>query len=310
MKKFLAILLGALLLLLVAACTNDSGQEEADGEEKEETEASASPDMEAEIDMETLLDQIEMDAAVNASGDAATFEFSLKNTGEDPVILGFTSGQKYEVEVKNVSGETVYKYSDGQMFTQALTTEELAGGGTYQAEDTWKGIEQPGKYEVTMTILVHTINDQSLEANPFQVTQEFTVQPDKKESDQDQASTEEETPSEETEEAAPPVEDSYSGDGETFRSLTVSGDNGSYVVKGEANVSNGTFIYTVEDGHNVQVEPSEKQVGASSSWTPFEISVTIPEDKLPDFGTITLTMFTENGDGLPENLNYIPLDRF
>jgi hypothetical protein len=298
MKKFLAILLGGMVLFL-AACGNDSKTNEANGEEKkDQTSEETSENLEAEIDMETLIDQVAMDATIDTSNDTATFDFSLENAGEDPVILGFSSSQKYEIQVTNENGENVYTFSADKMFTQQLTTEELGQGDVFEAKETWTGIKKTGNYEATMTFLVNTINDQPIEANPFQVTQSFTVEEDG--SQEGNQENKEEPTSE------------HEGDGQAFRDITVTGENGNYVVKGEARVFEGNFMYSVEDGHNIHIEPTPFQVDEGApSWSTFELSIEIPEEDLPQFGTLTLTLFEESSkDGSATNVNYIPLENF
>lgn len=301
MKKFWVILLSTLLLFL-AACTNDTEPKEANGEEKKDEEKQEMAEQEAEVDMETLTKQITMDATIETTADSASFNFSLENTGEESVILGFTSGQLYEIQVMNEEGENVYTFSADKMFTQELKTNELAQDDVLEANETWSGIEEPGEYEVTMTFLVDTINDQPLEANLFQVTQSFTIETGVEEEteEQDDNTQEKETSSE------------YPGDGQAFRNIIVSGENGNYVVKGEARVFEGTFLYNVEDGHHVQVEPTVVQVNEGApSWSAFEFNVDIAEEDLPVNGTLTLTLFEESAeDGRPTNVNYIPLENF
>ena len=298
MKKYLAILLGVMVLLL-AACGNDSETNEANGEEKEDqTSEENTEGQEAEIDMEALINQVAMDATIDTTSDTAAFNFSLENAGDEPVILGFSSSQKYEVQVKNEDGENVYTFSADKMFTQELTTEELGQGDVFEAKETWTGIEEPGNYEATMTFLVNTINDQPMEANPFQVTQSFTIEEDG--STEDNQENKEEPISE------------HEGDGQAFRDITVTGEKGKYVVKGEARVHEGNFLYSVEDGHNVHIEPTSFQVDEGApSWSTFELTIDIPEEDLPLFGTLTLTLFEESAeDGSPTNVNYIPLENF
>ncbi|MYL51217.1 hypothetical protein GLV98_17100 [Halobacillus litoralis] len=300
MKKFLAILLGYMVLSL-AACGNET-ENEASGEEKEDQMTEQPSEQEPEVDVEALIEQIAMDAMVETTTDTATFNFSLENAGEEPVTLGFTSSQKYEVQVKNEAGESVYTFSADKMFTQELTTEELTQGDVFDVKETWTGIEKPGTYEATMTFLVNTINDQPLEANPFQVTQSFTIE--------ENTEKDEESAEEDSEKDAPTSQ--HDGDGQAFRDITVTGEKGSYVVKGEARVFEGSFMYSVEDGHNVQVEPTAFQVDEGApSWSTFELEIDIPEEDLPMFGTLTLTLFEESAkDGSPTNVNYIPLENF
>ncbi|MGP4062014.1 BsuPI-related putative proteinase inhibitor [Halobacillus sp. H74] len=299
MKKFLAIMMGVMLLTL-AACGSDSETGEASGEEKEDqANEGTSEDQEAETDMQSLIDQLKLDATVDATSEAAAFNFSIENTGEEQVNLGFSSSQKYEIKVENADGENVYTFSADKMFTQELTSEELDAGEAFEAEETWTGIEEPGKYEMTVTMLVKTINDQSLEENPFQVTESFTIE------------SEETDESSESDEEASDVE-KHEGDGQAFREIEVTGENGQYVIKGEARVYEGSFLYRVEDGHNVQVEPTVVQVDEGApAWSTFEIELDIPEEDLPQFGTLTLSLYEESAkDGKETNVNYIPLESF
>ncbi|MBM7680743.1 hypothetical protein JOD43_000907 [Pullulanibacillus pueri] len=46
--------------------------------------------------------------------------FTLKNTTEDAITYTFNTSQRFEVEVKNSEGTTVYRYSTHRMFTQVL----------------------------------------------------------------------------------------------------------------------------------------------------------------------------------------------
>ncbi|MBI5087147.1 MAG: hypothetical protein HZB13_21425 [Acidobacteria bacterium] len=53
--------------------------------------------------------------------------FTLRNTTGAPIELQFGSGQTYDVVIRNAEGRTVYQWSDGQGFTQALRTERFSG---------------------------------------------------------------------------------------------------------------------------------------------------------------------------------------
>jgi len=56
-----------------------------------------------------------------------TIRFVAENTGTDPIDLDFTDGQTIEVVVER-DGAEQWRYSDGQLFTQALRTETLQPG--------------------------------------------------------------------------------------------------------------------------------------------------------------------------------------
>jgi len=76
-----------------------------------------------------------LDATVD--GDV-TFRFTVRNNGTSPVALNFRTGQRADVVVTDAeTGDEVWQWSRGQMFTQALATEELAPGETLERTLTW-----------------------------------------------------------------------------------------------------------------------------------------------------------------------------
>jgi hypothetical protein len=60
---------------------------------------------------------------------------AIRNTGDLPLTLTFPSGQHFDFEIRNERGELVYRWSDGQVFTLALTQLDLSPGEhTFSAE--------------------------------------------------------------------------------------------------------------------------------------------------------------------------------
>ncbi len=59
---------------------------------------------------------------------AMTARISLRHSQPEPLKLTFSSGQTYELVIKDESGKEVYRWSDGQMFTQALREVEFPAG--------------------------------------------------------------------------------------------------------------------------------------------------------------------------------------
>jgi hypothetical protein len=72
-----------------------------------------------------------------AMGDSVFFVLQVTNTGEAPVDLHFRSGQSYDFAVLSGDRE-VWRWSDGQMFTQALRHERLEAGQTLRFEEAWR----------------------------------------------------------------------------------------------------------------------------------------------------------------------------
>jgi hypothetical protein len=89
-----------------------------------------------------------LDATVD--GDV-TFTFVVENTG-GPVELTFRSGQRADVAVTDTeSGEEVWRWSAGRMFTQVISTVELASGETLDRTVTWDD-PPAGSYEAEATL--------------------------------------------------------------------------------------------------------------------------------------------------------------
>jgi hypothetical protein len=57
-----------------------------------------------------------------------TARLTLRNTTDKPVTLDFTSGQRYDLEIKDEKGAVVYRWSDGRAFTLALGRETVGPG--------------------------------------------------------------------------------------------------------------------------------------------------------------------------------------
>lgn len=53
--------------------------------------------------------------------------FSIRNFGGQPLEIVFPTGQTYEFVLRDESGKTLWRWSDGQTFTQALHSESIQG---------------------------------------------------------------------------------------------------------------------------------------------------------------------------------------
>ncbi|WP_051353045.1 BsuPI-related putative proteinase inhibitor [Thalassobacillus devorans] len=295
MKRGWILLTGLIVMLFVAACGAEESQGNSgdEGAEKVMNEEETSSN-EGQDAVQEAVGKLAVDATVTPESDKVTFSFSMENQGDKRYDLGFSSGQKYEIVVKNGEGEEVYRYSKGQMFTQALETKTIAPGESISFEEVWSKGVKPGDYDVAISIEVHSINGKSLEAKPFKVTKAFTVEGKQT-----------------TEQQGKNPED-FIMDGEAFRNLEVSGENGSYVVTGEARVFEGSFVYNVEDGHNMLIENTTHQVEEGApSWSSFKLEIELNKDEIPESGSLTLTLFEiDPKTGNPTNVNYIPLEQF
>jgi hypothetical protein len=105
----------------------------------------------------------EIAASVTVSPDPAalgapvTFRFIVTNASSRPAAWTLPSGQQAEFVVRR-AGQTVWRYSEGMMFTQALTTFRVGAGTSRRVEATWNGRARdgaaapPGAYEVVATL--------------------------------------------------------------------------------------------------------------------------------------------------------------
>lgn len=93
-----------------------------------------------------------LDATVGTAADGeATFTFEVENSGSEPVELTFRSGKRIDVVVTDTTGTEVWRWSDGRMFTQAITSVELGPGETFDETVSWR--DPPGgSYEATATL--------------------------------------------------------------------------------------------------------------------------------------------------------------
>jgi|GEM_PF-6038120 len=317
MKHLLAILMGVMMITM-AACGNEADSESKEAKAEEPVAEEQSEEKGEEV--EAFIQSLNMEANVETSEETADFQMSLENTSDEPVTLGFTSSQEYEIQVRNAEGESVYTFSADKMFTQEMISKDLAAGESLTAEETWTGIEEPGDYEATITFLINSINEQPLEAEPFQVTKSFSIEAADQEtvnSQEENEATSEETEKEpplesdqdkETSEEVKTEEKSVSAEEDGFRNIEVSGKDGAYTVTGEAHVSHGEFTYLVEDGHHVLIEPETMEVGNKSEWAPFTLELSISNEDLPDFGTVTLTLKVKSEDSEDETIKNVPLE--
>jgi hypothetical protein len=64
----------------------------------------------------------------NLSIPRMTARLSLRNTTDQPVTLSFSSGQRYDLELRDERGNVVYRWSDGRAFTMVMGEENFGPG--------------------------------------------------------------------------------------------------------------------------------------------------------------------------------------
>lgn len=88
---------------------------------------------------------------VHSADDAVTVRLTVTNDGADPVELTFTSGQTAEFVV-TADDTAVWRWSEGQLFTQQIRTLTLDPGESLSAEGTWRE-PQAGEYTVEASLV-------------------------------------------------------------------------------------------------------------------------------------------------------------
>ncbi|MBD8067571.1 BsuPI-related putative proteinase inhibitor [Bacillus sp. PS06] len=241
-------------------------------------------DEEVTGDVEALLNELELTIDSKATAGEAVLTFAVKNTSNQDVTLTFTSGQKYEIYVKNEGGMEVYRYSIDKSFLMALQDVEIKAGEEVSWQEIWDYKQTgeriaAGEYTATVEIVAAKINGiQAPISNTLKATTKITV----------------------------PEENV------AFRNIEVMGSGGEYTVTGEARVFEASFFYAVEDGHDYIIPETVITTKAGApSWAPFEINLSIPSEKLPSNGTLTLELFERSAkDGEIVNMYFATLEQF
>ena len=79
-----------------------------------------------------------LDATLDVTTDEdVQFSFRVVNEGTTAITLTFSSGKRADIVVRNESGEEVWRWSDGRMFTQAITRATLEPGEQIEQSYTW-----------------------------------------------------------------------------------------------------------------------------------------------------------------------------
>jgi hypothetical protein len=92
-----------------------------------------------------------LDATLETAVDGTVeFQFRVRNAGNAPVELTFPSGKVADVVVFEDDREG-WRWSDGRMFTQALSSRTLAPEETLTEQFTWSD-PSPGEYTARATL--------------------------------------------------------------------------------------------------------------------------------------------------------------
>ncbi|OZM58235.1 hypothetical protein CIB95_01290 [Lottiidibacillus patelloidae] len=218
-------------------------------------------------------------------GNVTNFKIILKNEAETDADLEFSSGQQFEIIVKNDRGEQVYQFSEGRVFTQAFQTLNIPAGESVEWLDKWEHDEKivSGNYEVDVKLLAITVNEETID--PFELIKSNTIVIEK-------------------------ADNAIISDNNAFRNIEVSksGVNGTiYRVSGEARVFEAVYQYEVIVDGEVVLSKMETVKEGAPTWSPFTIIVDFNEVAKTQ-GNVVLELFVYSAnDGSKENIISIPL---
>ena len=147
----LAPLLALVLVPWQLACGGRAPEGAADGGTSAEAAGggtSAADGARASDTVELRVEGLEAGPDAYAPGARLELRLLLRNPGADTLRLGFSSGQRFDFTVRDAGGETVWRWSEGRFFTQALGSETLPPGDSVVYEAGVPEGLQPGRYTV------------------------------------------------------------------------------------------------------------------------------------------------------------------
>lgn len=261
MKKLLALLFA---IAVIAGCGT--------GEKSNSSEEQNSKNSAVELEKMTFAGEI------TQSEQTVTFDFYIENEHDEAVTVTFPTGQMYDIVITDEQGKAIYQFSEGRMFTQALTERSIPAHDKLAFQEQWDIPDNVpnGAYDVTIYLVATHINEEEIPAKRYQFNETLLIEK---------------------------AED-------VFRNVSVTGTNGEYTVTGEASVFEGTFYYTVEDGHDYLIEETVVTVEEGApNWSDFEFQIAIPQDKLTNT-TLTLELYEKSAEnGEPIHHVTLQLDR-
>lgn len=209
----------------------------------------------------------------------------LENHSNHTVTLSFNRSKMFDVAILDSSKKEVFRHSKGKNYEKKREDVHIKAHASYIWKTKWKISAENNKagiYTVKATFLPNDISPGTLRTESLTVEETLTLQGGSEEKKNN-----------------------------SFRNIHFSGKNGTYKISGEARVFEGSFTYSVSDGHNVFIEKNEQVEKGGPDWAPFSFEVKIPEDDLPINGTLMLELFyysPKNGE--KEDTLAVPLQSF
>ena len=105
---------------------------------------------------------------VEVRGDSVRLVLHVTNPANRPVVLEFTSGQRYDFAIRTAAGADVWRWSADKSFIQVLGSETIPPGGTVDYSEVWMPGDRTGSF-VAVAELTAT-NYRVREQAPFEIT--------------------------------------------------------------------------------------------------------------------------------------------
>lgn len=84
-------------------------------------------------------------------GDDVRFDLAVTNDGARKAELDFPSGQTHDIVVTDAAGRTVWRWSDGRLFTQGMQNKVVRTADTLHFAEAWTP-QSPGRYVAIATV--------------------------------------------------------------------------------------------------------------------------------------------------------------
>lgn len=131
MRVATMVVVAALASLLVGACAGSNGEQ-------------------ADVAMGfTGADGLAGTMEVKVSESSVRLILHVTNTSSSPVELTFPTSQRHDFIVETTGGEEVWRWSEEMSFLQAISTETLPAGESWEMEAVWDPGDREGEYVAT-----------------------------------------------------------------------------------------------------------------------------------------------------------------
>jgi hypothetical protein len=97
---------------------------------------------------------LETDKSTYRTGEAIDLILRLTNRSSQDTALQFSSGQRYDFQIADSTGTTMWTWSADRSFMQVLGSEPLAAGASREHRERFTGQLPPGKYAATGSVTV------------------------------------------------------------------------------------------------------------------------------------------------------------